>query len=381
MWSAITTRVRQTSNPVLPLPAARTIGSVLFGEQGRLANLSIGVPQIFSFEQSLTVEPRFRIVRSSAGTALHGMPNLKKLLGLKPWLTVPDAARHLGVLFDEDVSEADVLRLALDRHLKLSVNFVNHAHGRPGRLVPVSEAKRRSIPSLDGSEVLHYFAGYPLDDNNVIEWEDKIITISGVWDLAMVSAERIDVERRYQQLTCGPPVELFSWDGPIVGIEDGSFCEIRDRFSDEEIADLLGNRENSSSSSKAKISSNSLEVLKEDIRNAQDRWYTPRNFFPAAQLPNGGVLVVRTSALKELEAAVSRKEQHAEKPIERRERTSLLVIIAALAKMAKIDVTKPSAAAISIETQTELMGTRVASRTIENHLSRIPEALESREGK
>jgi hypothetical protein len=90
---------------------------------------------------------------------------------------------------------------------------------------------------------------------------------------------------------------------------------------------------------------------------------------------------VRTSALKELEAVVLQREQPPEKPIERHERTSLLVIIVALAKMAKIDVKKPSAAAIAIETQTELMGTRVAARTIENHLNRIPEALESREGK
>jgi hypothetical protein len=89
---------------------------------------------------------------------------------------------------------------------------------------------------------------------------------------------------------------------------------------------------------------------------------------------------VRTSALKELEAVVLQREQPPEKPIERRERTSLLVIIAVLAKMAKIDVKKPSAAAIAIE-KTELMGTRVAARTIENHLNRIPEALESREGK
>ena len=62
-------------------------------------------------------------------------------------------------------------------------------------------------------------------------------------------------------------------------------------------------------------------------------------------------------------------------------KSTLLDIIAALAKMAKIDVKKPSAAAIAIETQTELMGTRVAARTIENHLNRIPEALERREGK
>ena len=62
------------------------------------------------------------------------MQNLKKLLNLKPWLTIPDAARRLSVSFGEDVTEADVLRLGLDGHLTLSVNFVNHARAVPGRL-------------------------------------------------------------------------------------------------------------------------------------------------------------------------------------------------------------------------------------------------------
>jgi hypothetical protein len=48
---------------------------------------------------------------------------LKKLPKLKDWLTVPDAARHLSILFGDDVSEADVLRLALD--------------GQPNRLSPL----------------------------------------------------------------------------------------------------------------------------------------------------------------------------------------------------------------------------------------------------
>ena len=56
-------------------------------------------------------------------------------------------------------------------------------------------------------------------------------------------------------------------------------------------------------------------------------------------------------------------------------------MIAALAKIAKIDVTKPSAAALAIESQTALMGSQVASRTIEDHLKRIPEALENRQNK
>lgn len=55
-----------------------------------------------------------------------------KLFKLKEWLTVPEAAKYLSLIFGEDVSEAEVLRLCLDGHLKLSVNFVNHAEAKRG---------------------------------------------------------------------------------------------------------------------------------------------------------------------------------------------------------------------------------------------------------
>ncbi|OIQ66121.1 hypothetical protein GALL_523120 [mine drainage metagenome] len=77
---------------------------------------------------------------------------------------------------------------------------------------------------------------------------------------------------------------------------------------------------------------------------------------------------------------MSEPAQIAEKPLEQRERTTLLVIIAALAKLAKIDVTKPSSAAAAVATQTGLMGAPVAARTVENHLNRISDALEGRRG-
>ena len=41
-----------------------------------------------------------------------------KLFNLKAWLTIADAARHLTIVFGEEVTEADVLRLALDRRLR-----------------------------------------------------------------------------------------------------------------------------------------------------------------------------------------------------------------------------------------------------------------------
>ena len=58
-----------------------------------------------------------------------------------------------------------------------------------------------------------------------------------------------------------------------------------------------------------------------------------------------------------------------------RERTTLLILIAALAKEARIDVTKVSKAVGLIEDLTHQLGTRVAARTIEDHLKRIPKAI------
>jgi hypothetical protein len=64
------------------------------------------------------------------------------------------------------------------------------------------------------------------------------------------------------------------------------------------------------------------------------------------------------------------------KPMTVRERSSLLSIIAALAKDAKLDLSEPWKAAQSIEAMTVRLGARVAARTILNHLKAIPDALE-----
>ena len=75
---------------------------------------------------------------------------------------------------------------------------------------------------------------------------------------------------------------------------------------------------------------------------------------------------------------MSDAENASERPIGQRERTTLLVIIAALAELARIKVERPSAAAAAIESQAALMGVHVGMRTIEEKLKLIPEALRSK---
>ena len=74
--------------------------------------------------------------------------NKSKLFKLKKWLTITETADHLSIVFGEKVKESDVLRLALDGHLKLSVDFVNHANARRGeKMIPFNEWKEKFTES------------------------------------------------------------------------------------------------------------------------------------------------------------------------------------------------------------------------------------------
>jgi hypothetical protein len=248
------------------------------------------------------------------------------------------------------VSEADVLRLALDGHLTLSVNFVNHTTGRCGPVVPPRDANWW-MTQLSGNQQRRPVSTLQIAEDQLIELDLEVIWIDGVWDLTMLGAEQTDVEHLYQRLTGGPSVEPQTLEGPIVCREDGTHCQLQSHYSDNEF-----------------VNPKSLN----EPRNH------PANFYPAAGLPVDSVLVVRTSALHDLETRLAEPDRNAQKPLEQRERDTLLVIIAALAELAKIDVNKPAAAGATIESQTALLGAEVSSRAIQNHLKRIPEALERR---
>ena len=101
-----------------------------------------------------------------------------KLFNLKEWLTVTDAARHLAIVFGEDVTEADVLRLALDGRLRLSVYFVNHATARCGKVVTREEVDWILFPNLNGSGIgLQTTDEHALEQGNVWQASAKLIAL------------------------------------------------------------------------------------------------------------------------------------------------------------------------------------------------------------
>lgn len=343
---------------------------------------------------------------------------MSKLFKLKEWLTVPDAARHLAIAFGEEVSEADVLRLALDGHLKLSVSFVNHTMGKCGKVIPWKDTEWMMFPRLDKvatpetplppekivecppdlqakwNEISEDEQGnyYPLlmslniDGERFLKLDSKVTTIRGVWDLPMIGTERLDIEHQYQQATGGPAVTLEGLDGAFVERVDGVICQLHTDFDDNEYQ----------SGSTAQLEKLKLRITNNKIKGAeaqklldkhkQDRKIfleeraskdNSRKYFPADGLPEDGVLVVRTAALRDFEQSIKNTPKALDKAITTTERNTLLTIIAGLCDYSAI-VPAERGAASQIAKMTEEVGAPVTDDTIRKVLARIPDALESR---
>ncbi|MFY9958032.1 hypothetical protein [Bradyrhizobium sp.] len=126
------------------------------------------------------------------------------------------------------MSEADVLRLALDGHLTLSVYFVNGARGRCGPAVRNEDAQRTiweenpddwirlmGAPSVGDKVFSVMLHGLPLGDGRVLEYDRETVLLDGVWDLTMLGHDRLEIEQRYQLFTEGPEVDMRFRDGPL----------------------------------------------------------------------------------------------------------------------------------------------------------------------
>jgi hypothetical protein len=283
-----------------------------------------------------------------------------RLTTLRRWLTVPEAARYLALVFGDDVTEADILRFGLDGQLKLSVRFVNFAnavrhHERtetPAELAAGLEAFLQRLAEVKAAKD----AGLPTpprqkpvrspEEEQQAEEERRVVTLSDeIYDLPMIGGGRHDVEHAYQQQTGGPEVTLIDLDGPFVDTADGTRFALRER-------------------------------LPKEIQTANGIVVTDRAWYPPGRLPDDSVLVVRTTALRELERRViDSTETSADsigRPLKERERATLLTMVAVLADRAGIDISKPSKAALAIEALSIAKGARVSARTVEDQTARRP---------
>lgn len=211
---------------------------------------------------------------------------MNKLFKLKKWLTVPETAKHLSGILEEKVVEADVLRLALDRHLRLSVNLVNGSVAKSGRIIPIHAA--RKVPSIDPSCDQMIVLGIQVSPDEIFDLDKDVVEISGVWDLPMLGGEEIYVEHKYQKATKGPAVTATDLNGVFLRNQREVLVQLQADWAD-------------------------------------DRWFKdrakgkglndPERYFPASTLPKDAVLVVRTEALREFETSIGTDPANPEQPM------------------------------------------------------------------
>lgn len=118
-------------------------------------------------------------------------------------MRLQDAALYLTNNLAEPVTEADVLRLALDGKLTLSINIVGNLPANLGELIPVEEIKRRDVrdDSLDDEDALMSIDDAMISTTQAVRFDcKKIQLIRGVWDMSMLGRERALVEKRYHHL-------------------------------------------------------------------------------------------------------------------------------------------------------------------------------------
>lgn len=235
---------------------------------------------------------------------------MSKLFKLKEWVTIPDAARHLSQIVDEPVCEADVLQMALDGHLKLTVDFPNRAKARLGRVIPYKDVPHHELPSLDGEGTFTYAEGYPLNDikdgeqlqseTPFIHFGEDVVSIDGLWDLAMLGNERIDIEFDLQNLIGGPEVTMTNIEGTFLNRSDGTWAALQDRFEDRTVAGADGK--------------------KKTIKGS---------YYPAGGLGTDCTRVIRTSEILALQSRLDKSAL--DKPLAIRERDTLLKLVIGMA--------------------------------------------------
>lgn len=316
---------------------------------------------------------------------------MSKLYKLREWLTLEESAAHISLVLGEPASIADLYRFALDGHLTLSVDFVNHATARKGRWLKTEEVE---------FELLEYdFLGnkhnppYAMPKNCEIratedDWialDKPVVSIDGVWDLAMVGAERLDLEHEFQQLTSGLEVTLVALDG--VFVQRGEVvCQLQTDYDNneyksgskaqkQEIERHIASHELSEDEAN-RIRAKYKEAREEYLQQRKDR---PKedNYFPAGGLADHDyVLVIRTQELTRFIQSLD-DSLPVEKSLTSKERNSLLVLIGALCREVNIDPNQRGVAP-SLVAMTEILGAPLTDDTVRKILGQIEGAVAAR---
>lgn len=192
---------------------------------------------------------------------------MSKLFKLKEWLTIPEAAKYLSVVFGEEIFEADVYRLALDKKIALSIYFT--------KLVKLKRVEIVPIPLEIKPYITH-------GDSMTITQADEIIYLDGIFDLLLLDLNWLLIEEKCNYSIADENKE-FSALGSIYLEQNNQLFELQEELDRVRVTGF-----------------EEMESMEQFLKKYADEY-----FFPAQSLPKHGLLIVRTDALRELEELMS----------------------------------------------------------------------------
>lgn len=251
---------------------------------------------------------------------------MSKLFKIKEWITVPDAAKNLSVTLGEEVTEIDVLHLALEGKLSLSVRVSSQIPAKMAQIV-------QSIP-----EDVHGQGHFATFDGILTVTDDQIVMIDGLFDMQpQTFANRNAMENAYRRVLGLEMMEIKGVDEIILIDKNGLLY----------VPQIL-------------LADNRISATKEELTcDFISRKIARECYFDAQEIGTECALVVRTSALREFEKSIS--DQPA--PAVRDE--SLLAVIAAL--LAQWPNGKPPTGK-DLEKAAQAIGLKISDDTIRKAL-------------
>jgi hypothetical protein len=216
---------------------------------------------------------------------------MDKLSALKKYFTLEETCRYFSKKFCSDISISDLLHIAIEGRLTLSINLFYPAIGKAGCLVPIASASFTLIEQPSAEPWKLYNGTVLLKDgkeHSVIEWSDTLIPILGLYDFLMLGSEKVELQKIY----------LESIGLPSLKVVEQNFEGI-----------ILLNRLDVPVQLQIPPTDDAKKKIQAIENEGFDAWQ--ENHSPKLQLPDNSMLVIRTEVIHQFvqNTLLSKKEQ------------------------------------------------------------------------
>lgn len=169
---------------------------------------------------------------------------MKKIYKLKKWLTLEETAKCLSFEL-EDITVADVLQLAIDKVLRISVNFPHDWKGKICDITTDTEKADRykEVIGLDGKPY-NLYEYEKCSETEYIKVLPEIYHFkAGIYELKLIGNEKLDLEFMMKLENNLPAANVIQLNGFYVSSSKGiiierqstmynNFCDIKTRKQD-----------------------------------------------------------------------------------------------------------------------------------------------------